>query len=242
MESAGTAGASILASSSRPRLDDLGTATVDDLRNAAAAAGRSGDGRESAPDDSQPDPLGSFERDRASFSRATVLLALIFASIVVAAITRAVARRYVQDEAFDHDWWVPANRASTDAQTGREQQDRAQADGRTGAAPRHARADAVPPRRVSRDRPSEGTRSRPERRAPTRRGATRRGGPGQRRLGVGGARAAVDGSSRTASRNRAEGLAQIQDHPTFEQPATDDKRQSLDRRWLTRLPVREADR
>jgi hypothetical protein len=228
MESAGPAGAPIIVSSSGVPLDDLAAATVDDLTKAPAAAGRSGDDRESATDGSQPDPLGGLERDRASFSLTRVLLAMILASVVAAAIRRVVARRRDPDETLDDEPLVPANRSATDPQPGTA--DLALAAGRTGLA---SHPNQTPPLRVARNRPAEGTRTRPVRPV-----ATRQDAPGQRRRGVGGPPVVVDGSTRATPRPRPGSPVRIEDHATSDLSATNGKRQPLDRRWLTRLPVK----
>ena len=89
---------------------------------------------------------------------------MILASVVAAAIRRVVARRRDPDETLDDEPLVPANRSATDPQPGTA--DLALAAGRTGLA---SHPNQTPPLRVARNRPAEGTRTRPVRRvAPAR--------------------------------------------------------------------------
>jgi hypothetical protein len=210
---------------------------VDELTRAVADGGDLDDGVESgATDDSQLDPFGDFERGRASFSLGNVLLAMTVASIVIAVITGAVARRRESEDEFDQTWWVPAGRAPADAEPGTEHDHVAAADARPGRAPSRTQVGPLPTRREPRDRAAVGARSRP-----VPQDATRRGASGQPRLDVGGLSNSVAGGNRTASRNRAVRSARVEDQLKPEPPPTDKKRQPLDRRWLTRLPVKNGD-
>jgi hypothetical protein len=236
VESARTARAAPDARSRAP-LDELDTASMDELTKAGDEEGDSGDGRVSgATDDSPLVPLGDFERGRASFGLASVLLAMIVASIVIAVIRLVFARRREKDEAFDQTLWVPVGRAPAEAQPGTEQHDHVAADARPGRVPSRAQASAPPMRGQPRDRAAADARPRPVPQHATRRSAAR-----QPRPDVGGPPNAVAGANGTASRNPPVRPARVEGQVEPEQAPTNNKRQPLDRRWLTRLPVRKAD-